>query len=830
MPQPPFRFFRAARILFFVGLALLPAIARAQVPTPEEIQAKLAAQPGLADQLRAKIQASGLTDDQIRARLRAAGYPDNLLDQYLPGADTTNVLTPAGNILVAAQTLGIVGAAQAESLLVLTDSARHVADSLRKDSLNITSNGLRVFGLDLFQRSNTLFDATLGGPVDPKYRLGPGDELVLILTGDVEQAYDLTISREGFLTIPQVGQLSVANLTMRELEDLLYARLARAYSGIRRGPNATTKFTVTVAKLRTIQVYVVGDVSWPGSYQVSAAGTALTALYAAGGPTSRGSFRRVEIRRKGALVDSLDIYDYLLRGDASHDTRLENGDVVFVPVRQTLVKAAGQIVRPAIYELKPGETLRDLIHSAGGFDAEALRTRVQINRIVPPEERQGTGRDRMVIDLASEQFVDGEGPAFPMQNGDSVMVFSVADRLRNFVTVLGAVWVPGPVGFTSGMKLSDALHLAGGPKPDFYTGQVLVSRLLTDSTRVQLRSSFRDTTGTLTDDLPLMEDDEIQVFGRTEFRPDRFIAITGAVRRPGQLPYREGMTLRDAVLQASGLREDALLTEAEVARLPPEEIRVNGALATTMRVPLDSTYLFERTPDGRYLGPPGVQAPAAGSPETVLQPYDNVLILHQPDWELQRTVMLMGAVRYPGRYSLQTRTDRITDVLRRAGGLTREAYPEGIVFTRSVDRGGRIGVDLPHVLKDSTNHDNLILVGGDSLFIPEYNPVVYVRGAVNAPISVSYAAGQNMDFYIGAAGGFSFKADRGRSYVTQPSGKVESVKRHFLFADGKPTPAAGAVVFVPDKEVKPPRDTASTLGALAAILASLTTVVVVLTR
>jgi protein involved in polysaccharide export with SLBB domain len=172
----------------------------------------------------------------------------------------------------------------------------------------------------------------------------------------------------------------------------------------------------------------------------------------------------------------------------------------------------------------------------------------------------------------------------------------------------------------------------------------------------------------------------------------------------------------------------------------------------------------------------------------------------------------------------------LTDLIQRAGGLTREAYPAGVVFYRSIDRGGRIGVDLPHTLTDPKYRDNLILAGGDSIHIPEYNPVVYVRGAVNAPVSVAYVPGQSMDFYVAAAGGFSATADKGRSYVTQPNGKVESVKRRFLFADGKPTPYAGAVVFVPTKPPTPPRDTAATLGALAAILASLTTVVVVLTR
>ena len=320
-------------ILLLLGSAALPAVAQVptqpppqQLPSTTQIQQTLQQQPELARRLREKIGASGLTDDQIRARLRAAGYPDSLLDQYLPSStDTLNITNPTGNTLTAVQQLGILGSVEAESLLVLTDSARMIADSLRRDSLAAPDTSLKVFGMDIFQRATNLFQPSLSGPVDQNYRLGPGDELVLILTGDVEVARDLVVSREGFIAIPQVGQINVANLTMDQLEDLLYSRLGKVYSGVRRSPNATTKFTVTVARLRTIQIFVTGDVHWPGSYQISAAGTVLNALYEAGGPTVNGSFRRVEVHRRGKLADSLDIYDYLLRGDASHDIRLETG-------------------------------------------------------------------------------------------------------------------------------------------------------------------------------------------------------------------------------------------------------------------------------------------------------------------------------------------------------------------------------------------------------------------------------------------------------------------------------------------------------------------------
>lgn len=811
-------------------LAQIPTMGGVK-PTPAQAAELLRTRPDLVRQLRERIGASGLTQEQIRDRLRAAGYPDSLLDPYLGNADPNKPVTTGMNVLEAVRVLGLVSSNDADSLLLLTDSAQHVADSLRSDSLSDTTRVLKIFGLALFHRSTSLFQPSLAGPVDDNYRLGPGDGLVLILTGDVEIAHELTVTREGFIAIPQVGQLNVANLTMAQLNDLLYTRLGKVYSGVRRGEGGTTRFSVSVANLRSVQVFVAGDVARPGSYAQSAAATTLSALYAAGGPTENGSFRRVEIRRAGVLVDSLDIYDYLLRGDNSHDSRLENGDVVFVPVRGTQVKVAGEVVRPAIYELKSGETLQDLLRSAGGFDATALRRRIQIDRILPPLERGTRGRDRVVIDLPSDQFADGSGPAFAMAPGDSVTVFPVAERRRDMVAVNGNVWTPGPIGYAPGMMLSQAILLAGGPKPDVYLDQILVSRLQSDSTRLQLRAQFRDSTGAVLQDLPLREDDEITVFSRSTFRPLRYVAITGAVRKPGRVNYREGMTLRDALLQVEGLTEDALLTEAEIARLPEVGARTSGEVAVAVRVQLDSTYLFDRGPDGRYLGPPGVASPASGAAEILLRPYDNVLILRQPEWELQRSVDLTGQVRFPGRYALKTRTERLLDLINRAGGLTREAYPAGIRFFRTADRGGRIGVDLPRVITDPKYRDNLILSGGDSIFIPEYIPVVYVRGAVAAPTSVTYVPGKSLEYYIGAAGGYSRDADGKRAYVTQPNGKVESVHKHWgILPDSKPDPLAGGTVFVPAKDPLDKKDWLGIVGAVAQILASLATVVIVVLR
>lgn len=821
--------------LKLLGLAFLIAVfagqAAGQRPGTQQAQQLLRTRPELVAQLRQRLLSSGLTPDQIRERLSAEGYPENLLDPYLPGADPGSVpdSNSTSDVLRAIRSLGIVDSLSADSLLRLGEVPPPVTDAGNPGPNVPNTGGPRIFGLDLFRRSTSQFEANLAGPVDENYRLGPGDQLVLVLTGDVEEAYTLDVTREGFVVVPRVGQLAVANLSLAELNELLFARLSRVYSGVRRGADATTRFSATVAKLRSNQVFVVGDVSRPGSYRISSAGTALTALYAAGGPTENGGMRRIAIRRGSTTVDSLDLYDYLVRGDASHDARLQTGDIVFVPVHGPRVEIRGEIVRPAIYELAGKETLADLVRIAGGFTASAARNRVQIERITPPQERARGGRDRLVVDVASTSFDQEAAPAFELEPGDVVTVFPIADRVRQRVRISGNVWQPGTIGFRTGMRLSEALTAAGGVKPDTYLGQVLISRLNSDSTRRQLRATLRDSLGNVVDDISLQEDDEVRVFSTVEFRPDRYVAISGAVRTPGRVPFREGMTVRDLVLLAGGLQQSADLGAAEVARLPLD--RRNGVTAVTTRIPLDSSYLFERSSDGRYLGPPGIPAPSGPAPEVLLQPYDNVLILEQPGWQLQRTVAIEGEVRYPGRYTLTTKTERLSDLLQRAGGLTRESYAEGIRFFRTRDGIGRIGINLPRVLRNPRDRDNFLLEDGDSLVIPRYNPVVNVGGAVNSPVAVAFVPGKDLSYYIQAAGGATRNGEEKRAFVVQPNGAVESRTRGlFLFSRHEPKPRAGSVVTVPVREVTERRDPAATFALVAQMLASLVAIVAVSRR
>ncbi len=844
-----------------IGFLLLAAdaVAAQRRPTPAETSAQLRARPELVEELRQRIMTSGLSPAQVRARLRAEGYPEDLLDAYLNGDTPPSTAMPSDSVFRAIRALGMASARETEELqsaartrAALTSPP--VLDPERTIDVTLSDASAELFGYRLFREGTTRFDPNLDGPVDAGYRLGPGDELVLILTGDVELAHSLEVTRSGFVVIPQVGQLSVANLTLGELEDLLYSRLGRVYSGVQRGAGATTQFSVNVASLRSNQVFVVGDVMKPGAFRISSAGTALSALYASGGPSVQGSLRAIEVRRGGRTVATLDVYDYLLRGDASQDVRLQQGDVLFVPLRGPRVRVDGEVVRPATYELKPDEGLGDLLAAAGGFRTTATGQRVFVSRILPRDARGGGGLDRTSIDIPLSSAATP--PEFPMLDGDVVRVPRIANRIGNRIVVRGHVWSPGPQGFTPGLTLEDVLRRAGGVQPDAYLGRVLVSRLRSDSTRVQLRAMLRDSTGATVEPFVLQPDDEITLFSRTDFRPAQYVVISGAVQDGGRFPYREGMTLRDLVLEAGGLSDLAELSQAEIARRP--ETGSANQLATTVRVPLDSGYLFA---DGRT-APPGAH-------EETLAPFDNVLIFRDPDRLPPVTVEIQGEVRFPGKYTLRTRTERLSELIERAGGLTAQGDAAAAYFSRVVrsteqvtrlvrseetlrtdslgdplvttlpasdtmrlDAGGsrvRVGVDVPLALGRPDRRDNLFLVQGDSVYVPALQQTITVRGEVNAPTQV-VASGQSLGAYVRAAGGPTPRGKASRAYVVQPNGKIESRRRFFWLVTVDPTPRPGATVVVPAEGEQQRGTVMQTLTVITQTLTALATVVVLSRR
>jgi protein involved in polysaccharide export with SLBB domain len=719
--------------------------------------------------------------------------------------------------------LGIARFTTSDSLLFTGDTLalRMLGDSLRLDSILVADSlarvrrGLELFGLEVFRQPTTQFQPVVAGPVDESYVLGPGDELVLFLTGGVQVAHQLTVTRGGFIVVPDVGRIGVNNLSLGQLREILYGRLGAVFSGVTRGTNPRTRFDITVSSVRVNTVRVSGEVNRPGSYQVAATGGVLSAIYDAGGLTERANFRAVEVRRGNTLLGTVDLYDYLTRGRTPGNIRLGSGDVIFVPIRGPRIRIGGEVKRPGIYELTPDEGLRELVSIAGGLTAEASVRSATIDRILPPEERSASGRSRTVVTVTLADVLQASHKLVPMSDGDSVTVFRIEAVRRNAVTISGSVWQPGTYQAEPGMRFWDLIQAAGGLRPGTYEGRAQIVRMLPDSSTVMMGVGLPSEGQALVDNPLLQEDDDVTIFSRAAFRPQRYVVVRGAIKSPGIVTFSDSMTLRDAVLLAGGIMEDAYLLHADVSRIRTE-LGDNGddSLAVVLTAPLDSTYVLE---EGGYVQR---HVGAGRAPEVLLNPYDNVFIRHDPGYELQRNIKLTGEVRFPGSYTLLTRGERLRDVVERAGGLRVQAYPNGIRFFRREGSAGRIGINLPEVLLNPNHPDNIVLAAEDSIHIPRYIPTVRVEGAVNSPASVTFIRGQGIGYYIDAAGGFSRQADKGGKFVQQPNGLIEK--------GGRPEP--GAVVVVPRKDPSDRIDWVSIISGITGVLASITTVIIVAAR
>lgn len=805
---------RGHLVVLFASLLLAaayPVAAGAQLPSGSEI--------------RRQIQQSGLTPEQIRQRLAAAGYPQSLLDQYLSADTTSAVPSPSADVLRALSDLRASGVRPSGVVDLVSDTGTVTRRQEEAPVSGAKVDELQIFGSDVFRGQTTQFQPLLSGPVPESYRVGAGDVLVLVLTGDVELVHTLEVTRDGFVVIPQVGQIFVSGVAMPSLRQLFRQRLGQSYSGIRSG---STQFDVTIGRLRTNQVFVIGEVAQPGAYQLASVATVLNALYAAGGITDRGTFRNVVVRRQGREIVTFDLYDYLLRGDTRADITLEMGDVVFVGVHGVRASIDGGVIRPAIYEVRDGESLADLVSAAGGFNAEAALERVSISRVLPAAARRPDEPQRVIVDVPLLTTPRVGVPAFPLEAGDEVQVFTVPLDRAATVELRGAVYQPGVYGWRSGVRLSEVVGLAGGFKPAVYPTIAHIDRLnAADSTRFLLRVELpADSSESWEGDVELVEFDIVTVFGRESLREPREVSIAGMVNKPGTVSFSDGMTVRDLILMSGGLKDGASLDSVEVARLPVD--RTGGQLARILRFPLDSTYLFEpRGSSYRFL--PGPKTLASGAPEVPLEPFDRVTVFRQPEFELQRQVEIRGELYSPGSFSLRRKDERMSDLVRRAGGLLATAYAPGARLERSQFELGRVDIDLQAALEEPGGPADIILQPGDVLSVPEYNPVVRVEGAVVSPTSVQYQEGKSLRYYIANAGGWTRTSDRARVSVRAANGSAQSV-RQFLVWRRYPDVGPGSVILVGAKPEPEPLDITGVLAATAQILASTVAIIVVATR
>lgn len=765
-----------------------------------------------------RLEASGLTRAQVSDRLRRAGYDPRMADRYFDAIESGESLTADPSDALFLDALRGIGVTlRADGLEASGRPPAVIGERPSVDSPRLlvpeedTVPG--VFGRDVFRRVSSQFEPALTGAVGAGYPLGPGDELLLVLTGDVERAYTLDVTREGFVVIPDVGQISVNGLTLGDLEDRLFDRLGRVYSGVRRSADATTRFDVSLGRLRTNQVRVVGSVFRPGSYQVSSVATVLEALYQAGGPTDLGSFRRVTLQRRGRDPVSIDLYPYLTQGALEAETRLEEGDVVFVPPVGAQVTVRGMVRRRAVFELLDGEGLPALLRFAGGLLPDARTDRVQVDRILPPADRAG-GVDRVLLDAPLESVLAGAAD-FPLRGGDEVQVFEILDRVRQRVRVTGGVWRPGQYELRPGTTVGSLIQRAGGLVDDALANDILVLRL--DLTTGE-RSAFRVAL-TASNPGPLLEEfDEVAVFARDPLTVPDSVAVYGLVQQPGRYPLARGMTAGDLVLLAGGFAPGALPWSAEVVRRERNGDRQRLSSSTTVALRAGLPY-----PDIERAGlrPDSMDA-LAPEDEVPLEDGDEVYVRLIPGYVTAKRVTVEGEVVSPGPYQLNRQNERFSSLIRRAGGLTDAAFAEGIRLLRD---GVPVGVQYRAAVERPGSQDDPVLAGGDRILVPLLDNTVLIGGAVLFESRAVYREGLSLDDFVEQAGGYAQDADRNRVSVEYANGSRATASRVLWLFRRTPRIEPGASIFVPVDEASGGAfDWDSALSRVLAVATTLATV------
>jgi protein involved in polysaccharide export with SLBB domain len=625
------------------------------------------------------------------------------------------------------------------------------------------------------------------------------------------------VDRDGSVILPTVGKIMCAGRTLKEVDASVRKHLATTHAsidvdGAEGGNEGDTFVEVTMGQLRAIRVFVIGEAVRPGSYELNSVSTILTALYAAGGPAFTGSYRDVRLVRGDQTIADFDLYKYLMGGGRDMDRLLQEGDTVYIPDRGASVAIAGAVRRPMRYEMMGAETLADLVRFAGGFSAGAAPGIIHIRRILPLEKRRPGEPDHIYLDVPFDAaaMAGTGGQPVPLLDGDRVRVDGVEDRSDNWVRISGAVKRPGEFEFKPGMTVLDLVEAAGGLWPDALMERAVIDRTSPERRFSTVAVALDEMVAGTVEPLALQGQDVLQIFYRWDLQNRPQVHITGEVNTPISLDFREGMTLRDLVLKAGGLKDSANLFQAEVSRLKRE---VLGNPDTSVRP--------ERIVESIIV--PLTEALLTSETGFALEPFDRVAIRRLPWWEMQQTVTIRGEVFYPGVFSLERKDETISSLIARAGGLTPDAYLVGARIIRSKDEVGNIALDLMKALAKPGSQFDLVVQQGDQIVIPDRMYTVKVVGEVGFPTSLIHEEGKDINYYVNRAGGYLKQSDKKRSRVVWPNGMSLPNK-------GGSRVVAGSTIIVP---VKPPpegKGTMETVRDITAIIASLAMVYLVIDK
>ncbi len=636
----------------------------------------------------------------------------------------------------------------------------------------------------IFANSPGSLFGSYGKAVGKDYVLGPGDEILVALWGDKEKEYSLTLNEQGSVFLEGVGLVSLRGNNITEAEKKLKEHLSKIYSGINRG---TAHVDVSLGKGGPIKVFVLGEVKLPGGYVFSGNTSIMSAMYFAQGPSDIGTVRNLQLTRSGKKY-SLDLYKYLIRGESLTPDVLQDGDILFSARADALVEITGDVGRPATYELKKGEGIKELLEFAGRLNSTAANQKMTLKRIFP------NGRMDF-IDLPSPQDILSGKEKIELQDGDEVLVEKSTEPSRDFVTVSGPVKYPGTYGLLGLKNVNDLVAKAGGLQEDAFLGRVHVVRIKPNGSS-ELFAYNLDSTQ-VTDTISIQPRDNVILYSiKDMYLPDS-VEIAGAVFNPGKYEYSRGMSVKDLIMRSGGFLPHHERGKILIARSEVHEQRVSNVL-------LD-------VEDG--LGKSGENF--------LLNPDDFVQIPIDPRYYKKEIVDLEGLFVHPGKYSLQTPGESLASVIARAGGFREGAYVEGGRLYRKKNKVGRIGLEIKDAVKNSSSKMNIPLVGEDSIYIPERLNTVKVVGEVGFETSVLFESGANAEYYIEKAGGFTRRSEKDKIVIEYANGETS---RDGTF---NRKPDAGTVIYVPQGPEPKPIDWLTGTQAILALVTTLLTIVVI---
>jgi protein involved in polysaccharide export with SLBB domain len=727
-----------------------------------------------------------------------------------------------------------------------------------------------LFGSTLFFQKNRKlsFEPSLNQATPKNYILGPGDLIYVDIYGQSEKYYEATVNPEGSILLDNIGLIAVSGKTIEAAEGIIKNRVASFYTGLS-GANPSTFLQVTLGNVKTIKVHILNEVRLPGTFTLSAFSTVFNAMYAAGGPSDKGTLRAIQLIRNNKKIAEIDVYDLLINGTANLDVQLQDQDVILVNPYLARVKVMGEVKRPLVFEVTPEDNLEDILRFAGGFTDLAFKDRISISRI--------TGNQRSISDVYSNQL-----GLFNLKGGDEVTVGRIIDRYTNRIQIKGAVFRPGVFSLTEGLTLTQLIKNADGLKGDAYTQRASILRTKGDLSSEVLEVNLQAVLEGRQEDVVLQREDVIRISSIYDVQNERYIQILGEVKRPGTYPYAAGMTPEELILIAGGLQESANIKDIEIARRLEDSD--SGTLSDIITTSINADLSFN---------------PNAIS----LAPFDQVIVRKRANFTMQRLVSVEGQVNSPGIFAIQTSVDRISDLIKRAGGVNQFAYTKGATLIRKTEffnteseqvrrqknlealrvllkenptnpeaqeellirlfrdlpkekvaktdstannakresldqiaaetpgvavkfkETEAVAINLEKILANPGSEEDLVLEEGDILNVPKLLQTVRMRGDVVYPTTLRHEQGRSLRFYINGAGGFDRRANRKQTYVVYANGAVKRTKG-FFGVRSFPVVEPGAEVIIPSKGPKIP----IRLGELVGVTTGLATLALVLSQ